>query len=199
MLRYLLVFGFSIAILSCNNSNQSATEKNTEITSRHSQLFNTSIESAMDTYNRLLEAFVNWDSSTAGAQSMQLEAKLDNISLNEFPNEVKETAKSSLDLAKRDLHIMALNNSLTEKRHGLNSLTENLFDFLRAVQYDEKKIYLQKCPMAFNEKEAGVWLTDKGADSIQNPYLGLHHPKYGKAMLECGENKSTIDFTSKGK
>lgn len=167
--------------------------------SKHSQAFNTSVQSAMDSYNRLLEAFVNWDSATAVAQSMELGAKLDNIALNEFQPEIKETAKSSLDLAKRDLQVMALNNNLTEKRRGLHSLTNNLYDFLRAVQYDAKKIYLQECNMAFNDTEPAVWLADKGKDSIRNPYLGLHHPEYGTTMLECGENKSTIDFTLKGK
>jgi len=40
-----------------------------------------------------------------------------------------------------------------------------------------------------------VWLSE--TDSVRNPYLGLHHPKYGKAMIECGSTKSTIDFISK--
>lgn len=196
MLRSLLILSFSIGIISCNNSKEETPEKNI---SKHSQEFNTAVQSAMDSYNRLVEVFVNWDSTSAVAQSMELGAKLDNIPMNGFQPEIKETAKGALDLAKRDLQIMSLNNNLTEKRRGLNSFTNNFYDFLRAVQYDDKKIYLQECPMAFNDTEAAVWLTDKGKDSIRNPYLGLHHPKYGKAMLGCGENKSTIDFISKQK
>jgi hypothetical protein len=49
--------------------------------------------------------------------------------------------------------------------------------------------------MAFNDTEPGDWLSE--TDSIRNPYLGLHHPKYGKAMIDCGQTKSTIDFTKK--
>lgn len=196
MLQYLLIATFSFAFLSCNNSKEVTAEKTV---SKYSQQLNTSVQSAMDSYSRLLEAFVNWDSSTAVAQSMQLLAKLDNVKLEEFEAVIKETATGSLNLAKRDLQVIALNNNFTEKRHGLNSLSNNLYDFLRAVQYDDKKIYLQECRMAFAGNESGLWLTDKGRDSIRNPYLGLHHPKYKKTMLDCGENKSTIDFISKQK
>mgnify|MGYP002336046089 CR=1 FL=1 len=194
MLRYFLILSFPFFIFSCNNSKEETSE---QPVSKHSQAFNTSVQSALDSYDRLSEAFVSWDSTTALAYSIELRAKLDNIPLHEFSSQVKEKAKSPLDLAKRDLQVMSLNNTLTEKRRGLNSLTINLFEFLEAVQYDEKKIYLQECPMAFNDKESGFWLTDKGKDSIRNPYLGLYHPKYGKAMLSCGENKSAIDYTSK--
>ena len=83
--------------------------------------------------------------------------------------------------------------NLEEKRRGLNALTQNLYVFLKSVQYDEKKIYLQECPMAFNDTESGLWLSE--VDSIRNPYLGLRHPKYGKGMLECGDNKSVIEYT----
>ena len=86
---------------------------------------------------------------------------------------------------------------LSVKRESLHALTQHLYDFLRAVRYDAKPLYLQKCPMAFNDTGEGVWLTDRGKDSIRNPYLGLHHPRYGKGMLECGENESTIDFQKK--
>jgi hypothetical protein len=66
---------------------------------------------------------------------------------------------------------------------------------MRTIRYDGGKIYLQECPMAFNETEPGVWLSS--TDSIQNPYLGLHHPKYKGGMLECGATKDTLNFTTR--
>jgi hypothetical protein len=49
--------------------------------------------------------------------------------------------------------------------------------------------------MAFNDSIPGDWLSE--TESIRNPYMGLHHPRYGDAMIECGSTKSTIDFSKK--
>ena len=51
--------------------------------------------------------------------------------------------------------------------------------------------------MAFNDTEPGLWLSK--TEAIRNPYLGLHHPKYGKAMLVCGEVKDEIQFSKNDK
>lgn len=189
-MRIFLLSILSFFVIACNNSKEGS-----KPASRHSESFNTSIQSAMASYEALTEAFVNWDSTNVSAEAKQLEAKLAGIKLDEFNNVEKQTAESSLGLAKKDMETMMAATNMEAKRRSLNALTQNLYDFLRAVQYDEKQIYLQECPMAFNDTEAAVWLTEKGKDSIRNPYLGLHHPRYGKGMLECGDNKSVIDFT----
>ena len=189
-MRIFLLSLLSFFVIACNNP-----QEETKIASRHSVSFNSSIRQAMTSYEALTEAFVNWDSTRASADAKQVEAKLAGIKLDEFNNEEKQTAAASLDLAKKDVESMIAATNMEAKRRSLNALTQNLYDFLRAVRYDEKQIYLQECPMAFNDTEAAVWLTDKGKDSIRNPYLGLHHPRYGKGMLDCGDNKSVIDFT----
>jgi hypothetical protein len=63
---------------------------------------------------------------------------------------------------------------------------------MRTIRYDESKIYLQECPMAFHDTAHGIWLSSKA--EIRNPYLGLHHPKYKSGMLKCGETKDTLNF-----
>lgn len=176
-------------LISCNGPKQEPT-----VISKHSNAFNTSVQNAMDQYHSLTEAFVNWDSNAVVAKSKEVQGRLDSIKLDELKPDVKQTANNSLDLAKKDLQQMAATSSIVDERHGLNSLTQNLYDFLRAVQYDEKKVYLNECPMAFNDTEPGDWLST--ADSIRNPYMGLHHPHYGGAMIDCGSKKSTIDFVS---
>jgi hypothetical protein len=187
-MRIALITFFLFVLFSCNNA------RNETTTSRHSAGFNASVQSAMDNYHTLVEAFVNWDSATVMSEATHLNDKLGQLNLSEFKSDVSETATNSMNQAKRDLQFMALNNTITEKRHALNSLSQNIYDFLRAVQYDEKKIFLHDCPMAFGEEQHGQWLSE--TDTIRNPYLGLHHPDYGKSMISCGDTKSTIDFTS---
>jgi hypothetical protein len=190
----ILTFCFLIvAFVSCNNSEQQKSQSKGP--SNHSNSFNNSVQAAMDSYHALTEAFVNWDSAAVVRRSADLKLKLDSINFYGFPANAITAPADTLTLAKKDLQSMAMNKSITERRHDLNSLTQHLFEFLSLVQYDEKTIYLNECPMAFNDTIPGDWLSE--SETIRNPYLGLHHPTYGKAMIECGSTKSTIDFTRK--
>lgn len=163
--------------------------------SKHSDGFNSAVQSAMDSYHSLTEAFVNWDSTAVVSRSNELQVKLNDIKLGEFQPQIKATASNALNLAKKDLETMKGEKYIVQERHSLNALTHNLYHFLSTVRYDVKKVYLQECPMAFNDSIAGNWLSE--VDSIRNPYMGLHHPHYGKAMIACGSTKSTLNFVSK--
>ncbi|HEY6955366.1 MAG TPA: DUF3347 domain-containing protein [Flavisolibacter sp.] len=195
-MRIFFIGALSILVFaSCNNSKQGESGSQRKGPSKHSNSFNSSVQAAMDSYHALTEAFVNWDSAAVVRQSAALKLKLDSINFYGFPPNTITAPIDTLALAKKDLQSMAANKSITDRRHDLNSLTQHLYNFLSLVQYDDKKIYLNECPMAFNDSIPGDWLSEN--DGIRNPYMGLHHPTYGKAMIECGSNKSTIDFTSK--
>jgi len=194
-MRTVVISLFSILLFSCNNSTNKEESSKEKVVSKHSAAFNNSIQSALNDYHSLTEAFVNWDSSAVINRSKQLNASLDSLKLDELNSNIKQTALSSLNLAKKDLQKISSEKGIVQQRHGLDLLTQNLYQFLDVVKYDEKKIYLQKCPMAFNDSIPGEWLSE--ADSIRNPYMGLHHPHYGRAMIVCGETKATIDYVNK--
>jgi hypothetical protein len=190
---FLLSSNFFIA---CNNpdSNKAVADNAATKQSKHSAGFNQSIQSAMDSYYNLTEAFVNWDSVKASSLATTLNAKLDSLHLNELKNDASAAkADSLIGNAKKDLTAMIAATGITTKRHALNAFSDHFFEFLNAVQYDRQKLYLQECPMAFNDTEPGHWLSSK--DSIRNPYMGLHHPYYKSGMIECGENKAVVNFT----
>jgi hypothetical protein len=164
--------------------------------SKHSQAFNASVGTMLDSYYDLTQSLVNWDSVASQTKAKSLKDKINNLQLDELKKDsgaILETANSFLTDSKSNLDSISANNGITAQREGLNSLTQNLYDFLRVVKYDESKLYLQLCPMAFNnETEPGVWLSK--TDSIINPYMGIHHPHYGKGMIHCGETKDTLNF-----
>jgi hypothetical protein len=81
---------------------------------------------------------------------------------------------------------------MEDKRRSFHSLSQNIFDLLRTIRFDAAKVYLQECPMAFNDTEAAIWLSNK--TEIRNPYLGLHHPRYQSGMLNCGDVKDSLRF-----
>ena len=183
-------------LLACNSTDKKPAGAENKIVSQHSADFNKSFDGMMNDYYALSEAFVNWDSNTVNTKAMALELSLKAVSLDDLKKDqaTYTTAQETLQNSTATAGEIVKSPDITSKRHQFHALTENIYDLLRAVKYDEKKLYLQECPMAFNDTESGFWLTDKGEDSIRNPYLGLHHPKYGHSMLGCGSNKSTIDF-----
>jgi len=79
-----------ILLFSCNSSKQEP-----KIVSKHSNGFNTSVQNAMDQYHSLTESFVNWDSNAVVSKSNEVKNSLDNIKLDEFKAEVKQTANNS--------------------------------------------------------------------------------------------------------
>ncbi len=207
MRRILIAAGFLLVILASviviwfavlkpKNQEKPATPPALAI-SKHSDSFNQSVENLMNEYYALTEAFVNWDSASVNNRSKGLSEKLNSVDLNELKKDtsgILETAEVFLNNAKNDAQTIQQEPDITNKRHALNSLSDNLFNFLRVVKHDRSKLYLQECPMAFNDEDPGMWLSK--TPEIRNPYLGLHHPRYGKGMINCGETKDTLNYTA---
>ena len=196
-MRAFIIF-FSIFFLAaCETADKKPAEQKTA--SHHSDEFNRSFDAMMNDYYTLSEAFVAWDLNAVDSGSRALENSIRSISLEDLKNDtaVHATAVETLKNVTASAGDISKSPDLTSKRHNFNALSQNIYDLLRVAKYDMKKLYLQECPMAFDDTESGLWLTEKGTDSIRNPYLGLRHPKYGSSMLECGSNKSTIDFQKK--
>ena len=163
--------------------------------SEHSDSFNVALNKVMTSYYALTNDFVNWDSAAVNSQAAELKANLEAVNFAELEKDtiIYQTAITFVDAAKGELETILQPADLTAKRRALNNLSDNMYNLLRTIRYDRSKIYLQECPMAFNETEPGVWLSK--SDEVRNPYLGLHHPKYKGGMLECGGPKDTLNYT----
>ena len=165
--------------------------------SHHSQAFNQSIDSFLNSYYALTEALVNWDSAAVTTDATNLNQALAHVKWTELQKDtvIYQTAITYTDVFKNDISVLSGTGDITAKRHAFHSLSQNLYDMLRTIKYDKNKLYLQQCPMAFNETEEGIWLSK--TEKIRNPYLGLHHPKYKGGMISCGETKDTLNFQGK--
>lgn len=167
--------------------------------SRYSARFIASIDTALADYYTLSETLVRWDSTQVNSQAEELKKSLGDVKLDELEKDslVHQTAVSYNKTLQSDLDAFIQNKDLTSKRQTFNSLSQHLYDLLRTIRYDGGKVYLQECPMAFNDTAAGIWLSKTAP--IRNPYLGLHHPKYHSGMLECGETKDSLYFRTVSK
>ena len=158
---------------------------------------NASIAAVITNYEKLSEQFVNWDSVATPTTAQALTKDFDEINLNTLKKDssLYLTAVSFIDNAKSEAQTISGEKGIRPQREAFNSLTDNLTHLLTTIKYDREKLYLQECPMAFDDTQAAQWLSKK--EEIRNPYLGLHHPKYGKGMLVCGETKQKLNYTGK--
>jgi len=166
------------------------------LVSKHSEEFNQSMTRMMNAYYRLTEAFVNWDTILVNEQALQLKSELDSLKLDEMKKDsaIFPTVESQWGFVKTEIDGLLRDETLADKRASLNMLSQQVFDLLRIVKYDVAKVYYQECPMALdNNESSGFWLSSEAADEKRrNPYLGLHDPKYNKAMLTCGSTRDSI-------
>ena len=201
MKRVLLIYAVIIAaiviyivVLLGNNKHSDKSKAKALAVSKHSKEFNESIDRVMNTYYNMTEAFVNWDSNGVNQYGSELKENMDSLKIDELKPDtaIYETAAATLDGVRNEIQGMLSDKTLEEKRESLNLFSNQLYDLLRIVHYDTDKVYLQECPMAFNEDVPGNWLSK--TNEVRNPYLGTKHPKYHSGMLNCGGAKDTLNF-----
>jgi hypothetical protein len=161
---------------------------------KHSEKFNESLDSIVNAYLNIKNAFIESDSTTAKAAARNFIALLDKLPIDELKKDttsIYETAKGNLMDVKSNAESLLMQTDITEMRKDFSMVTEMMYpSFLTTVKYEGKKLYVAKCPMAFNENTAANWISDDG--KIVNPYLGKDHPKYRATMLNCGEVVDSI-------
>jgi hypothetical protein len=108
---------------------------------------------------------------------------------------IVETAKMFSTSVSGDAKGVLGESKIEEKRKSFFTLSENLYNLVRTVQYNGEVVYHQHCPMAFNDTEEAYWLSN--SNEIVNPYLGQSHPKYKSGMLHCGDIADSLDFRNK--
>lgn len=199
LLIFLLLTGAGIIawlIVARPAKKETAPKQEAIAVSKHSAGFNSAVAIALTDYNKLTESFVAWDSAASSTAAGQLINDLNQLNLDDLKKDssgIYETAVSFIDNAKGDAQTIATEKGIRSQREAFNSLSDNFYQFLNMVRYDRQALYLQQCPMAFDDNKAGLWLSQQ--KEIRNPYLGLHHPTYGKAMLTCGETKLKLNNT----
>jgi Protein of unknown function (DUF3347) len=162
--------------------------------SKHSAVFNKSMQAMLNAYYQMTEAFVTWDTASISKYGAGLKTALDSLQINELQKDtaIYLTALDPLANAKTEVNSILADPSIDEKRGSLNILSDNIRNLLVIVKYDQAKIYWQECPMAFGEDRPGNWLSS--TIDVRNPYPGTKDPAHKDDMLNCGGPKDTINF-----
>lgn len=160
---------------------------------KHSPKFNSSIDNTLTTYFTMSTAFVDADMEKVKANAAALLVKLDSIPLSELKHDtalVFITDSMSYVQAKDNIKFMISQANITDMRKAYKDLNENLYTFLKGINYSGKNIYWVNCGMPFGENTSANWISEK--IQFENPYLGVNHPEYKNTMLNCGEILDTI-------
>jgi FlaG/FlaF family flagellin (archaellin) len=168
--------------------------------SKHSEAFNQSIQSLLDAYYGMTEAFVNWDSVGVNKHAADVKGVFNNFNITELVDTTGGKVDSTIYITVLDYFANAQSSNdaimslagLDNKRKAFNDLSDNMRLFFVTVKPEEYKVYWNECPMAFGDNVPGFWLSK--TDEVRNPYMGLHHPVYKDEMLKCGGPKDTIFF-----
>ncbi len=162
--------------------------------SANSENFNKPFNDLLNGYFDLKNALVNWDSVKAGASAKTLARLAEKVPYDSLKadSSIIFTAKSLSDTVAAEATGLQKDPTLVAKRHSFNTLTDNFYNLIRTVHYDQQIIYHDKCPMAFGDSSDGYWLTN--SRDIVNPYLGNKHPKYHGGMVTCGDIEDSINY-----
>lgn len=182
-----------LVFCACNSIDQKALLANESMAitgkSAQSEAFNQSFKKVLYAYYELKDQFVAEDDSAIQQCANHLLVAVDSILIIEFKGDsaVKSTVQSYIDGMAAEMKGLLGEKDLESKRKSLQMVSEQLYDLIRMVQFDQEKIYHEYCPMAFNN-DGATWLSNSLI--IRNPYLP-------KTMLNCGEVRDSIDFRRK--
>jgi len=151
--------------------------------SKNSPAFNNAFDSLLTQYFAIRDALVDADSLKADQAAYWLANKADSLPTRLLKGDsgIILTARSLAAAMSGDAKGFVGEGGLVGRRQSFNVLTDELYNLVRTVHYDENKIYHIRCPMAFKDSVEGFWLSQ--STQIVNPYLGRKDP----GMLVCGE------------
>jgi Protein of unknown function (DUF3347) len=163
------------------------------VVNRHSAAFNEGIDSLLNAYFALKDAFVEADSLSAISACKSLIAIADSNRLAELKKDssgIYESAIMQLSDVKANAESLVTQTNLTEMKQDFRMIGESIYPLLKTIHYEGKTLYWQNCPMAFGEDKGANWISN--TEEIINPYLGKKHPEFKSGMLHCGEVKDSI-------
>ncbi|MDB5200995.1 MAG: hypothetical protein JWQ27_404 [Ferruginibacter sp.] len=196
ILIVILLAGFSVYwfMLRTKSNGPKAPKQEAIAAKNHSDSFNTWVNGVVSDYLMIKDALVEADTAAAKASTTRFIAALDSIKTDEIKKDTAmmfETFMATVGDMKSNAASLLVQTDITEMRKDFSSLTDMMYPaFFKAVAYEGPKLYLQNCPMAFNDEVPANWISAN--PEVINPYLGKKHPKYHAGMLNCGEVKDSI-------
>lgn len=138
-----------------------------------SEAFQSLLKTNLSNYYALKEAFVASNSSEIHKKAQALNESFSTKNVKGLSSKEQTHLKVILEFIKN----IELAKTLADQRSQFVGLNETLVSVYKQISEISDSIFIQKCPMANNNKGA-IWLSHSKV--IENPY-------FGEEMLSCGE------------
>ena len=133
-------------------------------------------------YLKIKDALVSGDQNKASEAAKSMNKQLNAFNSSSLEEELQDVYSSRADKLKKDAQAISSAANIAEQRAYLVSLSRNIAELNQAFNTDEK-LYVQYCPMAFDNQGAD-WLSNE--EGIRNPY-------FGDKMMKCGTVKRSVE------
>lgn len=138
---------------------------------RHSDVFNSRVDSLVDAYVALKNALVAEDTALAKTQCRQLVGRIAALDLTELKKDttgIFETGTMQLNDVRSNAESLLQQQDLLEMRKDFNFIGESIYPLFKTIHYEGKLLYWQVDENAFGDHQRGSWMSESVA--IQNPF-----------------------------
>lgn len=183
-----------ILFAACNTQNdkiapETGTKQIALSKSANSAAFNQSFSNLLTAYLSLKDQFVAEKDSGIAQSARVLMLASDSLKLSELQadSNIVITARTYSEGISAELKGLLGEADILGKRRSFQMVSDQLYDLIRTVQYDQIVLFHAYCPLAFDDQGA-YWISDQS--EINNPYQPKKTPP-------CGEIRDTINFITK--
>jgi Cu(I)/Ag(I) efflux system membrane fusion protein len=185
------LFGLLILLilLSCNSQNdkiapESVPKQMALAKSANTPAFNASFKELINAYWGLKENFVAEKDSGIAQSARAMILAADSLKINELKadSNLVSTARTYSEGISAELIGLLGETEMLSKRRSFQMVSDQLYDLIRTVQYDQMLLLHAYCNNAFDDQGA-YWICLP--QELQNPYLPMNATK-------CCEIKDTI-------
>ena len=146
--------------------------------------FKTQLGTFVNTYLKMKDAFVATDEKTVEKEANNALSALNNVDMKLLKGDAHIEWMKLLKPIKENLNGIISMKGIEMKRSHFSIVSNKITETIEKFGiHTDKPVYLEFCPMAFDNK-GGFWISkDK---EIKNPY-------FGDKMLKCGEVKKQFN------
>lgn len=145
--------------------------------------FKSQLHNLAKSYLVIKDALVASDSELSNNAIPSFLESLENVDMSLVKDEAHMFWMEQLDILNAHIEKLSETTDIEVQRKQFEFISEALITSIKAFGLDTGKLYVQYCPMAFNNRGA-AWLSNQ--EQIRNPY-------FGDKMLKCGVVKDIFE------
>jgi Cu(I)/Ag(I) efflux system membrane fusion protein len=192
-MRQFLACFMVLFLVSCSYQNEkqqveSTTKQQAFLKTTNSNAFNESFKSLLNAYFNLKDQFIAEKDSGVNQSARLLKLASDSLQLTQLQGDSNliNTAKTYTEGISAEIQGLLGEKDFSAKQRSFQMVSDQLYDLIRIVQYNQMVLFHYFCPSSFDDQGA-YWISQ--IPDGKNPYSP-------KLKTPCAEIRDTISFSS---